>query len=119
MGHPDWQRGLVSVLVSAAAWTHPVSADRRNQRAPPVARARPGERLMRAVGYFDSPLTIAHAGREAERAGWQIVDILSPAFDEQLVVIAGATRSPVAVSGLLGGVLGVFGGIVLTVGTVR
>jgi hypothetical protein len=74
---------------------------------------------MRVVAYFDSPQGVARASDEAERTGWQIVAVRSPAFDEQLLRVAGATRSPVAISAVIGGLLGAAAGIVLTVGTVR
>jgi hypothetical protein len=73
---------------------------------------------MRAIAYFESPHDLERASGEAERAGWRIVDVVSPAFDEQLLRIAGATRSPVATFVAIGGVTGMACGIGLTVGTV-
>jgi|1185.fasta_scaffold20956_3 hypothetical protein len=74
---------------------------------------------MRAIGYFDSPDRLDRASQEAARAGWLTIEVFSPACDERLLQIAGATRSPVAITAVGGGVLGLLGGIVLTVGTVR
>ena len=74
---------------------------------------------MRIVAYFDSVQQLERAGRAAENAGWRIVGACSPAFNETVLESAHATRSPVAAAALIGGIVGLASGLVLTVATVR
>jgi Protein of unknown function (DUF3341) len=75
--------------------------------------------VTRIVALFDSPEKLARAAAASERAGWRTASLCSPAFDERLLQIAGATRSPVAIWGFWGGAIGVVSGLLLTIGTVR
>ena len=74
---------------------------------------------MRMVAYFDSVQAIERASREASRTGWRTVSVCSPAFDQRLIDIARATRSPVAICALIGGIVGLVSGLLLTIWTVR
>jgi hypothetical protein len=74
---------------------------------------------MRVVAYFDSPQTLARAARLARERGWQPTAACSPAFNDTVLDVAGAARSPVATAALAGGVVGLLSGLMLTVWTVR
>src|SRR6266480_2125486 len=114
VGDPHRQRRLVSVLVPAADWSYSIRADRRDQGARPVARTSGGG-SMRVVAYFDSLEARSIASSEADQAGWRTVGVCSPAFNEQLLDVARATRSPVAISAVIGGIVGLVSGLLLTV----
>src|SRR4051812_29669850 len=75
--------------------------------------------MTRVVAVFDSPQALERAIEASTEAGWRTVSICSPAFDEQLLRLAGATQSPVTTYALAGGALGVMFGLLLTIGTVR
>jgi hypothetical protein len=74
---------------------------------------------MRVVAYFESVPDLERAARDARLEGWRVLAACSPAFDEQVLEAVRATRSPVAMSGLLGGIAGLISGLLLTIGTVR
>jgi len=74
---------------------------------------------MRIVAYFDSPEALARGARTARDAGWRTVSAASPAFDETVLDVARASRSPVAGVSVAGGIIGLVSGVLLTVGTVR
>ena len=71
------------------------------------------------VAEFDSPDAVQQAIEASRLAGWRAVSVCSPAFDEQLLQLVGATRSPVASWTVAGGLVGIVGGLLLTIGTVR
>ena len=75
--------------------------------------------MTRIVAVFDSPHAVERAIDASRQAGWRAVTVCSPAFDERLLQHVGATKSPVAVWALVGGILGSICGFVLTIGTVR
>jgi hypothetical protein len=75
--------------------------------------------VTRVVALFESPSAVQRAVEEMKRAGWRTITVCSPSFDEHLLQAVGATASPVSVSALVGGVLGVMCGFLLTIGTVR
>lgn len=75
--------------------------------------------MTRIVAIFDSPGALQRAAAASARAGWRAASVCSPAFDERLLELVGATQSPVAVWGFWGGVIGVISGLLLTIGTVR
>jgi hypothetical protein len=75
--------------------------------------------VTRLVAQFDSPDAVARAVEAASRAGWRTVSICSPAFDEKLLRLVHATRSPVAAWALVSGIVGTASGFLLTIGTVR
>lgn len=75
--------------------------------------------MTRIVAIFESPQDVQRAAAASEEAGWRAVSLCSPAFDEQLLQLVGATRSPVAIGALGGGVFGLLCGFLLTIGTVR
>src|SRR5947209_7792171 len=75
--------------------------------------------MTRIVAVFDSPRAVERAIEASQRAGWRAVTVCSPAFDERLLQHVGATRSPVAVWALIGGILGSICGFLLTIGTSR
>jgi len=75
--------------------------------------------MTRVVAVFDSPHAVERAIEALRKAGWRAVSVSSPAFDENLLQLVGATRSPVAASTLAGAVIGVLCGLLLTIGTVR
>jgi hypothetical protein len=74
---------------------------------------------MRVVAYFDSLELLEHGAREANQAGWRTISVCSPAYNETVLAVGRPGRSPVAVASLAGGIVGLFFGLVLTVGTVR
>jgi Protein of unknown function (DUF3341) len=75
--------------------------------------------VTRVVAAFDSPADVERAIEASHRLGARAVSLCSPAFDAKLLQLVGATRSPVAAWALAGGMLGVLGGLLLTIGTVR
>jgi len=75
--------------------------------------------MMRVVATFDSPDALARAARACEDAGCRPGSACSPAFNETLLGAVGATRSPVAIYALAGGIVGAMCGFALTLGTVR
>jgi hypothetical protein len=75
--------------------------------------------VTRVVAVFESPDAVERAVAASTRAGWRPITVCSPAFDEALLQLVGANRSPVAAGALAGGVVGVICGFVLTIGTVR
>ncbi|HWK12170.1 MAG TPA: quinol:electron acceptor oxidoreductase subunit ActD [Vicinamibacterales bacterium] len=75
--------------------------------------------MTRAVATFDSPADVRRAVGQAARAGWRATSLCSPAFDEALLHLVGATASPVPGWTLAGGAAGALAGFVLTIGTVR
>src|SRR3954471_15162786 len=75
--------------------------------------------MTRVVAVFDSPQALERAIEASTEAGWRTVSICSPAFDEQLLRLAGGAPSPGTTYALAGGALGVMFGFLLTIGTVR
>jgi hypothetical protein len=75
--------------------------------------------VTRIVAIFDSPGAVERAAAASARAGWRAASVSSPAFDERLLELVGATRSPVAVWGFWGGLFGAISGFLLTIGTVE
>jgi len=71
------------------------------------------------VAEFDSPDAVQQAIEASRLAGWRAVTVCLPAFDEELLRLVGATRSPVASWTLAGGLVGLACGLLLTIGTVR
>ena len=59
--------------------------------------------MTRVVAVFDSPHAVERAIEALRKAGWRAVSVCSPAFDENLLQLVGATRSPVAASTLASG----------------
>ena len=75
--------------------------------------------MTRVLAVFDSPRAVERAIEAATKAGSRPISVCSPAFDEKLLQMAGATRSPVALAAVSGGVFGIGCGFALTIGTVR
>jgi len=75
--------------------------------------------VTRVVALFDSPPAVERAIETVRNAGGHAVGVCAPAFDEKLLQAAGATRSPVAVAAVSGGVFGIACGFALTIGRVR
>lgn len=75
--------------------------------------------MTRAVAVFDSPDAVRGAIEAGGRSGWIATSLCSPAFNDDLLRLVGATASPVPRWTLIGAIAGALGGFVLTVGTVR
>jgi hypothetical protein len=74
---------------------------------------------MRIVAYFESIQGLERAAGAADAAGWRVVGACAPAFNERVLAAAHATHSPVAAAAVIGGIVGLLSGVLLTVGTVR
>ena len=75
--------------------------------------------MTRVIATFDSPDAMVRGIDTARRAGGRAIDLCSPAFDEKLLQLVGATRSPVSAVAFVAGVGGALAGLLLTIGTVR
>jgi ActD protein len=75
--------------------------------------------VTRIIASFSSPAGLREAIDRTRAAGWRVITVCSPAFDEALLQQIGATHSPVAARAGIGGVLGIVCGFLLTIGTVR
>ena len=75
--------------------------------------------MTRAIGFFDSPEAVRRAIEASATTSWRAVTLCSPVYDEELLQLVGATRSPVPLWTLIGGGAGTLSGLLLTIGTVR
>jgi len=75
--------------------------------------------VTRIVAWFQTPDAVERAVQEATAAGLRTATICSPVFNERLLRIAGANRTPVPAAALAGALAGGAAGLIFTIYTVR